>query len=84
MDELDRKILNAIQSDFPIAPQGPTGNWGNVSLCRRRFSSAVKRLKEEGVIRRIGGNFHSGKLDFRAPFVLQRCRRKSSKDLWRS
>jgi siroheme decarboxylase len=64
MDELDRKILNSIQSEFPVAVR-PYGNWVNAWISRRmRFFLRVKRLKEEGVIRRIGGNFHSSKLDF--------------------
>jgi siroheme decarboxylase len=64
MDELDRRILNAIQSDFPIAPR-PYGELGKrLGLSEEEVFHRVKRLKEEGVIRRIGGNFHSRKLDF--------------------
>ena len=64
MDELDRKILNAIQSDFPIAPQPYRELGKRLDLSDDEVFLRIKRLKEEGVIRRIGGNFHSGKLDF--------------------
>jgi siroheme decarboxylase len=64
MDELDRKILNAIQSDFPIVAR-PYDELGKaLDLSEDEVFRRVKRLKEEGVIRRIGGNFHSRKLDF--------------------
>ena len=64
MDEADRKILNAIQSDFPIA-QRPYRELGkSVDLSEQEVFERVKALKKEGIIRRIGGNFHSGKLNF--------------------
>lgn len=64
MDELDRRILNEIQSDFPIAPR-PYEELGKcLEIPEREVFLRVKTLKEEGVIRRIGGNFHSRKLDF--------------------
>jgi DNA-binding Lrp family transcriptional regulator len=64
MDEADRKILNAIQSDFPIAAR-PYRELGKcVNLSEEEVFERVKALKKEGVIRRIGGNFHSSKLNF--------------------
>jgi siroheme decarboxylase len=64
MDELDRKILNSIQSDFPIAVRPYEELGKQLDLSEGEVFLRIKRLKEEGVIRRIGGNFHSGKLDF--------------------
>ena len=64
MDDLDRKILNAIQTDFPIAAR-PYGEMAErLDLSEDEVFFRIKKLKEEGVIRRIGGNFHSRKLDF--------------------
>lgn len=64
MDEADRKILNAIQSEFPITAR-PYGELGRrIGLSEEEVLRRVKRLKEEGIIRRIGGNFHSNKLNF--------------------
>jgi DNA-binding Lrp family transcriptional regulator len=64
MDEADRKILNAIQSDFPIAARPYRELGKSVDLSEQEVFERVKALKKEGIIRRIGGNFHSGKLNF--------------------
>ena len=66
MDEPDRKILNAIQSDFPITERPYEALGRQFGLSEEEVLQRVKRLKEEGIIRRIGGNFHSSKLDFRS------------------
>jgi DNA-binding Lrp family transcriptional regulator len=64
VDEADRKILNAIQSEFPITARPYEELGRHLGLSELEVLHRVKRLKEEGIIRRIGGNFHSGKLDF--------------------
>ena len=64
MDEADRKILNAIQSEFPITARPYEELGRSLALSEEEVLQRVKRLKEEGIIRRIGGNFHSSKLDF--------------------
>ena len=64
MDEVDRKILNAIQSDFPIAARPYRELGKSVHLSEEEVFERVKALKKEGVIRRIGGNFHSRRLNF--------------------
>jgi DNA-binding Lrp family transcriptional regulator len=64
VDEADKKILNAIQSDFPITTRPYEEIGRRVNLPEDVVLHRVKRLKEEGIIRRIGGNFHSSKLDF--------------------
>ena len=66
MDETDKRILNEIQSDFPIAPR-PFDELGKrVDLSEPEVIERVKKLKDEGIIRRIGGNFHSAHLNFRS------------------
>ena len=63
MDETDRRIINEIQIDFPIHPR-PFHELGKrLQLTEDDVLVRVRALKEEGVIRRIGGNFQSGKLD---------------------
>jgi siroheme decarboxylase len=64
MDDLDRKILNSIQSDFPIVARPYRELGKRLDLSEDEVFLRVRKLKEEGIIRRIGGNFHSGKLDF--------------------
>ena len=64
MDDIDRNILNEIQSNFPIASRPFFELGKRFDLSENEVLERVKRLKEEGVIRRIGGNFNSKKLDF--------------------
>ena len=64
MDTQHRKILNEIQSDFPISSR-PYRDLGNrLNMTETEVLDAVERLKENGVIRRIGGNFQTSRLDF--------------------
>ena len=64
MDEIDKNILNEIQSDFPIAPRPYQELGRRLDLSEFDVIERVKRLKEEGIIRRIGGNFNSSRLNF--------------------
>jgi len=64
MDDIDRKILNEIQSDFPITSRPYLELGRRLDLPERDVLERIGRMKEEGIIRRIGGNFHSGRLDF--------------------
>jgi len=64
MNKTDRKILNEIQSGFPITSRPYQELGKRLNLTEAEVMAAVRRMKEAGVIRRIGGNFHSSKLDF--------------------
>ena len=64
MDDIDRNILNEIQSNFPIASRPFSELGKRFDLSEDEVLERVRRLKGEGVIRRIGGNFNSKKLDF--------------------
>ncbi len=64
MDDIDRDILNEIQSDFPISTRPYQALGQRLGLMEQEILDRIKTLKEEGVIRRIGGNFHSNKLNF--------------------
>jgi siroheme decarboxylase len=64
MDDIDRKLLNEIQSDFPVT-QRPYKELGSrLSCSESTILKRIKILKKEGVIRRIAGNFDSQKLGF--------------------
>jgi DNA-binding Lrp family transcriptional regulator len=66
MDDLDRMILNEIQSDFPLS-QRPYRDLGKrLNLSENEVLDRVKALQAEGIIRRIGGNFNSKKLNFKS------------------
>ncbi|MFC1867724.1 AsnC family transcriptional regulator [Thermodesulfobacteriota bacterium] len=64
MDDIDREILNEIQSGFPITSRPYLELGKQLDLSENEVLERVERLKAEGVIRRIGANFNSRKLDF--------------------
>ena len=64
MDDIDKEILNEIQSSFPIAPRPYFELGKRLDMSEDEILDRVKRLKSEGIIRRIGGNFNSRKLEF--------------------
>ena len=64
MDALDRKLLNEIQTGFPVKKR-PYQHLGERLNCSEsEVLERIKRLKRKGIIRRIGGNFDSHKLGF--------------------
>ena len=66
MDDIDRAILNEIQSDFPISPRPFYELGKRLNLTEHEIIERVESLKSEGIVRRIGGNFNSKMLDFRS------------------
>ena len=64
MDDVDRAILNRIQSRFPISPRPYREIAEELSLTEADVIQRVRRLKAGGIIRRIGGNFVPEKLGF--------------------
>jgi DNA-binding Lrp family transcriptional regulator len=64
IDDVDKAILNRIQSDFPITSRPYRTIAEDLSLSERDVLKRVSRLKASGIIRRIGGNFTPEKLGF--------------------
>ena len=64
IDAIDKKILNRIQSDFPITPRPYLTLAKELNLTEKEVLNRVSQLKNLGLIRRIGGNFVPGKLGF--------------------
>jgi len=64
LDETDRLILNRIQSNFPIEPRPFTVIAKDIGLEEDEVIKRIVRLKEEGIIRRIGGNFVPDKVGY--------------------
>ncbi|WP_027184339.1 AsnC family transcriptional regulator [Desulfovibrio inopinatus] len=62
MDRLDRKILDIIQSHFPLTSRPYADVGRQIGLTEAEVLARVRALKQQGVIRRIGGNFQSRKL----------------------
>ena len=64
LDDIDKAIINRIQSEFPIASRPYLEVAKELELTEKEVLDRVVRLKKEGIIRRIGGNFVPGKLGF--------------------
>ena len=64
MDDTDRRILNRIQSNFPVTARPYAAIGRELDLSEEEVIARVGRLKANGIIRRIGGNFSPEKLGF--------------------
>ena len=64
LDPTDKRILNRIQSDFPLTRRPYQTIAEDLDLSEDEVLKRVARLKEKGIIRRIGGNFKPEKLGF--------------------
>jgi DNA-binding Lrp family transcriptional regulator len=64
MDDVDKAILNRIQSDFPISERPFQTIADDLQQTESEVIRRIVRLKEIGIIRRIGGNFSPEKLGF--------------------
>ena len=64
MDDTDRAILNRMQSDFPITSRPYLTIAGDLGLSENDVIKRLAMLKENKIIRRIGGNFVPEKLGF--------------------
>jgi len=64
MDDIDRKILGMIQSEFPLSCRPYRDLSDLLGLSEEEIFGRVKNLKKDGIIRRIGGSFDSRLLGF--------------------
>jgi DNA-binding Lrp family transcriptional regulator len=64
LDDIDKTIINRIQSDFPITSRPFLRLADELDLTEQEVLDRVARLKKAGIIRRIGGNFVPAKLGF--------------------
>jgi DNA-binding Lrp family transcriptional regulator len=64
LDELDKTILNQIQSFFPITPRPYAAVGELLGLTEAEVVSRVQRMMQDGIIRRIGANFNSRRLGY--------------------
>ncbi len=64
IDDVDKAILNRIQSGFPITTRPYRTIAEDLGLSESEVLKRVSRLKASGIIRRIGGNFTPEKLGF--------------------
>lgn len=66
MDTLDKKILNIIQSYYPLESRPYEAIGQELGLTEAEVLARVRALKQHGVIRRVGASFQSKKLGWRS------------------
>lgn len=69
---LERKILDLIQTDFPLTADPYTDIAASARCTRDEAHATVVSLRRRGIIRRIGGVFVSGKLGYKSCLVAAR------------
>jgi siroheme decarboxylase len=72
MDDIDRKLLNLIQQDFPITAEPFAAVAVRLGIGEAELLERVGSLKEEGIIRRIGAVFDLRKLGFASTLCAAR------------
>lgn len=72
MDAYDRKILDVIQSKYPICARPYAEVGAQVGLTEAEVLARVRALKQKGVIRRIGANFQSDRLGWQSTLCAAR------------
>jgi DNA-binding Lrp family transcriptional regulator len=72
MDKTDRAILNIIQTEFPVEKE-PFDFLGRaVGISEDEALDRVRKLKERGIIRRIGAVFDTKKMGFASTLCAAR------------
>lgn len=64
LDHIDRKLLNLIQTNFPLVPEPYREIGETLGIREDEVIARIKLLQENGVIRRLGGIFDSRKLGY--------------------
>lgn len=66
LDTLDKRILDIIQTNFPLEPRPYAVLGQRVGLTEAETLARVRALRQRAFIRRLGANFQSAKLGFRS------------------
>ncbi|MFH1152567.1 MAG: Lrp/AsnC family transcriptional regulator [Pseudomonadota bacterium] len=64
IDAIDRTLINRIQTSFPIHPRPFEIIAKDLGLTQSDVINRINRLKDRGIIRRIGGNFSPDRLGY--------------------
>ena len=72
MDDIDRRLLNLIQEDFPLTGEPFAEVGRRLGIGGAEVLERIGRLKEEGIIRRIGAVFDLRQLGFASTLCAAR------------
>ncbi|QNB48108.1 AsnC family transcriptional regulator [Thermanaerosceptrum fracticalcis] len=64
VDNLDKELLTLIQSDFPISPRPYLDLAIQLGITEEEVITRLRKMSEEGLIRRIGAIFDSRALGY--------------------
>ncbi|MFO7570029.1 MAG: AsnC family transcriptional regulator [Smithellaceae bacterium] len=62
MDDIDKQILNILQKEFPLDERPYRTVAGRCGISENDVLARIARMKDEGIIRRIGAVFDGSKL----------------------
>jgi DNA-binding Lrp family transcriptional regulator len=74
MDDLDRRILDSLQHDFPLSERPFDILAQRLGLDPEALWQRVEAMRRSGVIRRLGASLDSGRLGFRSTLAAVRVR----------
>ena len=66
MDNTDKRLLDIIQTDFPLTPRPYAVLGERLGISEQEALGRVRELKKQKIIRRLGANFQSAKFGFRS------------------
>ncbi len=69
MDQVDQKLLEILQYDFPLTVDPWKDIAEKIGLSEEEVLKRIKKLKEEGVIRRIGGVIDGKKIGYKSTLI---------------
>ncbi len=72
MDATDRKLLNYLQSSFPLSPYPYSEIAQALGLSHEETLSRVRTLKERGILRQVSAIFDSKRLGYRSTLAALR------------
>lgn len=64
IDEMDRRILDFAQSSFPICSRPYAEIGRELGMGEEEVFERIRRMRRDGLIRRMGANFQSSRLGF--------------------
>ncbi|MCR4666440.1 MAG: AsnC family transcriptional regulator [Desulfovibrio sp.] len=64
MDDLDRRLLDIIQTDFPLVPRPYAELGKRLDVSEECAFERVCALRDQGVIRQLSANFRADKLGY--------------------
>jgi DNA-binding Lrp family transcriptional regulator len=63
-DQIDRKLLNLIQADFPLSPEPYREIGEALGISEEKVITRIRNMLDSGLIRRFGGIFDSKKMGY--------------------